>query len=283
MDNLRLAVVMVQSAVGQIEQNLAAVRYWTHRARQAKARLVCFPEMVLTGYSTRGSLAGCALPPDGAIAAELEQMAAQEAITILVGAAEPALEDRVYAAHWVVHPGMPIAVYRKTHIAPPEAETFVPGNRVPVFDSGDLRFGIQLCYDAHFPELSAHMASQGADILFFPHASPRGTPEEKLNSWMRHLTARAFDNGVFVVACNQAGENGEGLFFPGTAVIIGPLGDVLAQDTSGEEGLLLTDLEASRLAHVRGHRMRHFLPYRRPRLYRRLLSDQCDQRSDFEK
>ena len=95
---------------------------------------------------------------------------------------------------------------------------------------------------------------------------------------MRHLTARAFDNSVYVVACNQVGDNGVGLAFPGTALVISPSGDVLAQDTSGREGLLVVDLEAGLLEHVRGHRMRHFFPNRRPDLYRRLLQQQCEGR-----
>jgi predicted amidohydrolase len=268
---IRIAAVMLQAPVGRVDDNLAAVVAWTRRARQAGARLVCFPEMVLTGYSTRGSLADYVMSSDGPVADILQQLAEREAITILVGTAESATAGRAYAAHWVVRPRAPIAVYRKTHIAPPEAQALVPGDGVPIFKDGAMRFGIQLCYDAHFPELSAHMACQGADVIFFPHASPRGTPAEKLRSWMRHLTARAFDNGVFVVACNQAGENGEGLSFPAVAVVIGPSGDVLAQDTSGGEGLLVADLDPSRLDHVRGHRMRHFLPNRRPGLYRRLL------------
>lgn len=271
METIRIAAVMLQTPVGRLEDNLAAVVTWTRRARQAGAGLVCFPEMTLTGYSTRGSLADYGMSSDGPVADILQQLAEREAITILVGTAESASGGRAYAAHWVVRAGAPIAVYRKTHIAPPEARALVPGDRVPVFTVGATRFGIQLCYDAHFPELSAHMACQGADVIFFPHASPRGTPAAKLQSWMRHLTARAFDNGVFVVACNQAGENGEGLSFPAVAVVIGPSGDVLAQDIAGGEGLLVADLDASRLDHVRSHRMRYFLPNRRPDLYRRLL------------
>jgi len=110
-------------------------------------------------------------------------------------------------------------------------------------------------------------ALMGADIIFMPHASPRGTPEEKFNSWMRHLPARAYDNSLFVVACNQAGSNGRGLKFPGLAVIIGPHGQVVERSISGREGLLVADLEASDLDNVRGHPMRYFLPNRRPELY----------------
>ncbi len=65
------------------------------------------------------------------------------------------------------------------------------------------------------------MAVKGAEILFLPHASPRGLAIDKHRSWMRHLTARAFDNSVFVVACNQTGYNGKGLTFPGNAVVLG--------------------------------------------------------------
>jgi N-carbamoylputrescine amidase len=274
MQTIRIAAAMLQTPVGRPEDNLDAVLTWTRRAREAGAGLVCFPEMTLTGYSNRGTLAPYAMRPDGPTAGILCRLAEQEAMTLLVGTAEPGPDGRLFAAHWVVRPGAPIAVYRKTHIAPPEARILAPGNHVPVFEEARCRFGIQLCYDAHFPELSAHMAFLGADVLFFPHASPRGTPDDKLASWMRHLTARAFDNSVFVVACNQAGDNGEGLSFPGTAVVIGPSGDLLAQDTSGEEGLLVADLEAGLMAHVRGHRMRHFFPNRRPGLYRRLLEQE---------
>lgn len=280
MQTLRIAAVMLHAPLGRPEQNLAAVTDWTRRARRAGARLVCFPELTLTGYTTRKSLVRHALRPDGPQAAALGRLAAREGVTLLVGAAEPGPEGRLYAAHWVVGPDGPLSVYRKTHIAPPETDLLAAGHQVPLFEAEGLRFGIQLCYDAHFPELSAHMACQGADVIFFPHASPHGTPDAKCQSWMRHLTARAFDNSVFVVACNQVGDNGAGLSFPGIALVIGPSGDVLARDTSGQEGLLVVDLEAERLEHVRGHRMRHFFPNRRPGLYRRLLQEQCEGASD---
>jgi len=280
MQDIRIAAAMLQTPVGRVEDNWTAITLWARRARQAGAHLVCFPEMTLTGYSTRRQPPNWGVSCDGAMAQALEQLAQQESMTLLVGAAEPASDNRIFAAHWVARPGEPLGVYRKTHIAPPEVGVFAPGADAPVFGDDAVRFGIQLCYDTHFPELSAHMACQGADILFFPHASPRGTPQEKLQSWLRHLTARAFDNGVFVVACNQAGKNGEGLSFPATAVVIDPSGDVLAQDTSGEEGLLVVDLDAARLDHVRRHRMRYFLPNRRPDLYRKLLNDQVGAGSE---
>jgi N-carbamoylputrescine amidase len=124
------------------------------------------------------------------------------------------------------------------------------------------------------------LALKGAEIIFCLHASPRGKPEQKHRSWLRHLTARAYDNGVFVVACNQTGANGDGLEFPGIgdglefpgiALVLNPSGEVIAEHVSGEEGVLFADLRAADLAHVRENRMRFFLPNRRPALYKGLI------------
>ena len=141
---------------------------------------------------------------------------------------------------------------------------------MPVFGINEGVFGIELCYDTHFPELSTLLALKGADILFCLHASPRGTPSEKKRSWLRHLTARAFDNGLFVVACNQTGTNEDGLAFPGLALALNPSGEVIAERVGGDEGVLFADLKAADLAHVRENKMRFFLPNRQPQLYEAL-------------
>ena len=137
-----------------------------------------------------------------------------------------------------------------------------------VFHWSGVRFGIQLCYDAHFPELSTQMAETDADIIFIPHASPRGRAADKHQSWKRHLPARAFDNGLFVVASNQRGTNENGLVFPGNAVAFSPSGEIIKSRLSGNAAMLVADLTAEQLQHVRSHRMRYFLPNRRPGLYR---------------
>ncbi len=113
------------------------------------------------------------------------------------------------------------------------------------------------------------MAVDGADIIFMPHASPRGSSEEKYNSWIRHLRARAFDNSVFIVACNQTGENNAGLSFPGLSIIIDPSGEIIGTYKDINEGVLVVELKNKILEDVRNHKMRYFLPNRRPELYKK--------------
>lgn len=267
MNNVRIAAITCQSPVGEIDRNLSETIAWTKKASQAGADLVCFPELNITGYCNRPEMADIAQPFPGHVSVELSRLAETENIIVLAGMAQFNAHGLPFASHVVFLPNGKTGIYHKVHIAPPEKSTFTPGNSIPVFHAGGMTFGIQLCFDAHFPELSAVMTGKGAEVLFFPHASPRGNAEEKHSSWLRHLTARAFDNSVFVVACNQIGENCNGLVFPGNAMVIGPSGEVLAKDTQPDASMLLVDLKAADLEAVRAHPMRHFFPHRRPDLY----------------
>jgi N-carbamoylputrescine amidase len=267
MKDIRIAAVIFNSAAGQVEHNLARMLPWIKKAKKEGADLICFPELNITGYSTKPEIKDCTESLPGPVSERLVQMANDNQIVILAGLAEKDEKGRIFASHLVVTPNKISGIYRKIHIAPPERSIFSPGNAVSLFEVEGIRLGIQLCYDVHFPELSTRMALDGADVIFMPHASPRGTPREKFDSWLRHLTARAFDNSVFIVACNQNGDNLKGLQFPGVAVVIDPSGDVLKDNVSGQEAMIVADLKADVLAAVRGHRMRYFLPNRRPELY----------------
>jgi N-carbamoylputrescine amidase len=274
-NDIRVAAVVCRCPVGQVAHNLERTRYWTIQARKKKADLVIFPEMNLTGYSHRREIAEHAIAATGPEIDWLARLAADHEIALLVGFAEMAEDGRLYASHMAITPGGRTGVYRKVHLAPPEVNHFSPGERLPVFHWSGIRFGIQLCYDAHFPELSTRMAEAAADMIFIPHASPRGQAADKHQSWMRHLPARAFDNGLFVVACNQTGDNQNGLVFPGNAVIFSPSGEIIETRLSGNSGMLVADLKADRIRHVRNHRMRYFFPNQRPGLYLRkpILTD----------
>lgn len=269
MNTLRIAAAVICAPIGETESNLAKVIHWTKIARERRARLICFPEMTLTGYCHTPEVAEFAESIPGPTTALLTDLSKSEEITILAGLAEKDSAGKLYIVHLAAHPNGSFEVFRKLHLAPPEQAVFSSGDDIPLFEVDGTLFGIQLCYDAHFPELMTRMALGGADVIFIPHASPsRGmTARDKHQSWLRHLPARAYDNGLFIVACNQSGDNGNGLQFPGNALVIDPSGNILDKKLDDSEGLLVVDLEASALEHVRGHRMRYFLPNRRPELY----------------
>ncbi|GBC63986.1 nitrilase [Desulfonema ishimotonii] len=274
MKDIRIAAAISRSGAGDVCGNFEKMTQMVRWARQAGADLICFPEMNLTGYSSASEISAVAETVPGPISQDLLRLAETEKIAVLAGMAEKDTDsDRLFITHLAALPQGGLHVYRKLHIAPPEQGTFSAGNTVPLVEFQGLKFGIQLCYDAHFPELSTLMAQKGADLILIPHASPRGTPAEKYRSWLRHLPARAFDNSLFVVACNQTGETRKGLHFPGIALALDPSGNVIAKDLSDREGMVIADLKADALDRVRNHKMRFFLPNRRPRLYEREQQD----------
>ena len=267
MQDTRIAAITCPAPVGEIEQNIAMTVQWSRKAKKAGANLVCFPELNITGYCNRPLISELALPIPGPITDQLSRWACRENIDILAGMAEHNPEGLPFASHCHFTAHGQVNVYRKVHTAPPERKCYSPGSEIPIFQSKGITFGIQLCYDAHFPELSAAMTAKGAEVIFMPHASPRGSAEEKHRSWLRHLTARAFDNSVYVVACNQIGTNCNGLEFPGNAMVIAPSGEVIAKDIQPDVSMTIVDLKADELQAVRNHPMRHFFPHRRPDVY----------------
>ncbi|MBW1785182.1 MAG: hypothetical protein JRK53_00975 [Deltaproteobacteria bacterium] len=271
MDDLNIAAVCMRAEPGRIEQNLERIRNSAMKAAAAGADVVCFPELSVTGYAVNDPEELCSGREPGELTAQLQDMAKAAGVALIAGLVETSVGRKPYITQVLVCPDGLVGRHRKTHLSPLERNVFSAGEDIGVFSYGNTTFGIQLCYEAHFPEISTVMALKGAELVFIPHASPRGDGEEKLGSWMRHLTARAFDNGMFVVAANQVGETTRGLSFPGVIVVLGPDGRKLAGYTGQKERILYARLRADELQAVRSHRMRYFIPGRRPELYRRIV------------
>jgi predicted amidohydrolase len=275
MKDVKVAVVCMQSHFGCIDKNIARMESFAQEAASEGARMVCFPELSVTGYTVRENPHVYAEPIPGPTSSRIGEIAHRNGLVIMAGMLERGRGDKPLISHVVAGPDGIMGVYRKTHLSPKERKIYQPARTIRTFTYEHVCFGIQLCYEAHFPELSTAMSLQGVEIIFFPHASPSGRPEEKRKSWLRHLPARAFDNGVFVVASNQVGENGAGLIFPGVIMVLDPAGRSLCRYTGRDEKMIIAELKKKDLEKVRGHDMRYFLQYRRPELYGAL----CQSRS----
>ena len=270
-DDLKVAAVCMNAEPGEIETNLDRIRMFVDKASSEGADIICFPELCVTGYTLKAPNDVYKSFPYRKVMERLTHMAKEAGLALISGLIDISAGIQPSIAQVVIGPEGLIGVYKKTHLSYPEKDIYEAGQENRAFSYGNTTFGIQICYETHFPEISTTMALMGAELLFIPHASPRGDPEEKLTSWMRTLPARAFDNGLFVVACNQVGETGEGFSFPGVAVILGPDGRILAKYIGWEEGVVFAELKAEMLKEIREHRMKYFLNNRRPELYKKIV------------
>ncbi len=267
MGDLRIAAVCMHSKPGDLDGNLQKTENFVGKASRQGADVVCFPELSLTGYSLSNLERLCSPQRGEECILRITEMARIHGVVILAGLIDWTEGRMPCISQIVAGPGGLLGMHRKTHLSPSEQDVYRPGSEIGVFPSNDLRFGIQLCYEAHFPEISTLMALQGSRVIFIPHASPRGEPGEKRESWLRHLPARAFDNALYIVACNQVGITDLGFSFPGVAMVLSPAGRLVAEYTGNAENVLMADLKMEGLEAIRDHKMRYFLPHRRPELY----------------
>ena len=264
----------MRSEPGEVEENLKKIEEFCVKAASQGANIVCFPELSITGYLLKDPVKGLGGFSFDYIVDVLIQIAKKTENIIIAGLVEPESNaSNPYITQVIVDEQGILGKYRKTHLSPMEKDVYSPGDDIPVFSAGQLSLGIELCYDVHFPEISTIMALKGAEVIFIPHASPRGSPKEKFDSWIRHLRARAFDNGLFIVAYNQVGTTRSNFNFPGVAIAIGPDGGIIDCLLTEEENIMSIAIDKKQLYLVRTNVMRYFLPHRRPERYRPIIQN----------
>ncbi|MDD2626736.1 MAG: hypothetical protein PHI87_04210 [Candidatus Methanomethylophilus sp.] len=275
MRDCRIACVPLPCTAGDIAGNLRRLEAAVMAAADRDSDLVLLPEACLTGYATDMDLPAVTL--DGPEVRQVCRIGQDCGVTVAAGTAEKA-DGGVYLTQFLAEDGAVIGSYRKTHLGEREQKVFRAGGRLNVIGSKFGKIGFQLCWEAHFPEITRCLALQGADLVLIPTASGLA-PARRAEVWNRILPARADDNTVFVAAVNQCGDNGRGLVLGGGATVFDPRGGLLAADYRGQA--VVADLKAARLAELRQHgyasmKNVYYLPRRRPELYGPLVAAKKD-------
>ncbi len=267
MDSIRIAMVSCAAPFGAVDDNIDTMVRYLDLPGTRGADIVCFPECSLTGYSLTADMKDLAEEVPGPLTAQLGRICAGRGSTVIAGLIERA-GGTFFITQVTIGPGGLIGAYRKMHLSPGEQRLFTAGSSAPLLSYRGFSFGIGLCFDAHFPELAGLYALAGADIIFYPHASPPPeTAEEKISRWLRYLPARAYDNGLYVSACNQSGDNGRGMVFRGASLVLDPKGAVLESSVGDGGAIAAADVSRDVIARVRSSSMGHFLKERRPDAY----------------
>ncbi len=272
MQDVRIAMVQMTCRIGEAEGNIARMEEFLNDAAAGRVDLVCFPELSIQGYTAGDPAASTPEPIPGPSTEALSEIGRRLGITFLAGLLERDVSGIVYNTQVIFGPQGIVGSYRKTHVPTKEIGTWSCGSDMPAFEHPKARYGIQICYDAHFPEVSTILAERGAEILFLPHASGVGTSAaDKKAAWLRFLPARACDNTVYVAVCNQVGDNGAGKIFSGVSFICNPRGRIIAESSTPGEEMVVADLKAADLANARAVSDGFFRHFRRPEIYDRQL------------
>jgi predicted amidohydrolase len=224
MQETRITLASLKSLLVDPWRNVERVREVCEVAAEENARMLFLPELMLTGHAGHPKMAENAEPvPDGPLCREMLSLSSKHGICICVGLAEL---DRqiVYNSMIVVDRGEYLGLQRKVHLSNDEYLSFGAGERMAIFDIGDVRFGMIICYDNHFPELALALAMAGVDLILAPHAARTGVwpdpvtaefaaekVKQQQDGWEKVHRARAYDHNVYVLLNNAVGSSMDGL------------------------------------------------------------------------
>lgn len=216
---------------------------------QVGADLVVLPELWVPGAFGYSGYDESASPLPGPAVSAIAEAARDIKAHVVAGTF---IEDDEGARHntaVLLSPqGEILHTYRKVHLFgfdSGEAKTLVAGDDVTVGSIDGVRFGMTTCYDLRFPELYRLFVDQGAELLIIP----TGWPTRRLAHWQVLTRARAIENQVFLIGCNQVGTQ-EGVELAGHSVVIDPWGAVLAEAGGGEE-VLSVDIDLALVTKTR--------------------------------
>ena len=260
---LRIALAQVNATVGDLDGNAELIVEWTRRAAARGARVVVFPEMMLTGYpvedlALRASFVEASIATLRDVAARLgaEGLGGIAVVTgYLDRRADLAPRTGLPAgapldAAALLHGGRVIITSAKHHLPNygvfDEFRYFVPGNTLPVFrlstENGEnVEIAIAICEDLWQDGGPVAVCRRaGAGLLLVPNASPyeRGKDDVRLDLVVR----RAREANAALAYANMVGGQDE-LIFDGDSILVAADGALLARGPQFEEALVVADLD----------------------------------------
>ena len=260
---MKVVLAQFAPALGDVERNLETHLDLIDRARRAKADLVVFPELSLTGYTLKDLAADVALNPasDRRFRRIVER---SRGLSVVLGFMEesPAARGLFYNAAAFVSGGRLLHVHRKVYLPTnglfEEAKFFAPGRDFRVFPTPFGKVGLLICRDFLHYGSSYVLYSGGADMIITISAAPgRGVAGaddgfETSRMWELMGEAVSYFSTAFVVYANRVGLE-DGVSFAGGSFIYGPSGRLLARAAYLDPEFLVhrLDLTAVREARAR--------------------------------
>jgi predicted amidohydrolase len=269
----KIAAVQMDCRFADIAANRKAIRAKLREAAEQGAKLVVFPECILTGYGFDS--AEEAWPFAEKLPGESSEIIAKDCRELNIWCVYGMLEcggDRFFNSCALIGPNGFVASYRKIHLPILGVDRFTtPGDRPfavhDVGDSGGLKIGINICYDGSFPESSRVLTLQGADLIVLPTNWPTGAKGAVLPITL----ARAIENHVYYMGVNRIGEE-RGFRYIGSSRIVDFNGQLMASSPGDEETILYAEIDPQKardkqVVIVPGKYEVNRVGHRRPEMY----------------
>ncbi len=226
----------MQNNIAQMRSRLDVLMHlypWT--------QMVVFSELAPHGPSLAS-----AQPAGGPDEQAFQEMARRHKVWLLPGSMFEKREGKIYNTTPVIDPeGEIVARYSKMFPFAPYEDGTAPGAEFCVFEVPEVgRFGMAICYDIWFPELSRTLTAMGAEVILNPALAH--FMDRYADLAIAQATGAMFQSYVFHI-------NGLGVGGNGQSVIVDPAGRVLHQAEAHEAFMPVEiDLDIVRRQRERG-------------------------------
>ncbi len=254
MRSIRIALAQINPIVGDFDYNVGKILEYIRRAEEFQADIVCFPELVLTGYPPEDLLLKPQFVEDNLAALErIVRETKDLGCVSIIGYVDA--EDDIYNAAAVIRRGEVRGKYRKMFLPNysvfDEERYFQAGKEPNLFVLGDVRIGVNICEDIWYPDGPGLVqALNGADVLVNISSSPYHAGKREFRKIM--LSTRASDYATYLAYVNIVGGQDE-LVFDGGSMVFDCEGRLIAQAKIFEEDLLFVDLNLEAVLRKRLH------------------------------
>ncbi len=209
--------------VGQWEENLRGIANWSQKAAAKDCDLVLFPELAITGYTSKKELvAKTAQTVPGPATDKLLEMAKANDLAISAGITEKA-KGKYHITQVTALPDGNLHVYRKRFGGEPN---FTWGEPVEPFSFRGLKIGVVICMDARIYELYREYAYAGTNLILKPNSAWQGPwldgdPETAKRAEADRKVMEvgwesdsyfAATNGMAMICCNTVGDTGNSVY-----------------------------------------------------------------------
>ncbi|WOO41128.1 carbon-nitrogen hydrolase family protein [Rubellicoccus peritrichatus] len=242
---VKLAVIQLNANPGQPEENRDKAIRFAQQALDQGAEIILFHEEVIVGYTP--NLRDLAEPVDGPTTQAFQKLLQDKDSLIIYGLTERDGENYYISAPVVSATGV-IANYRKTHLwwdaegLRHEPTYYSPGNELVVFEYKNYKYGIMICYDGDFPEMTRAYANLDCSaILWMNNRESRGHSEVKDLSYR---------NSMIIAASCCCGKDEKGNFNSGGSNITYADGSLLAELWK-QEGIVIADVNVEEALSMR--------------------------------
>lgn len=276
---MRLKIALLQLApAGDLQSAVRKGEEYCQIAKDGGADVALFPELYSCGYNI------AYLPPEkwwplaqgGDFEESFSRLAARLEMAIgitYLSAGKGGAENKFTLFDMC---GARVLDYVKVHTCDFAPErSLARGGDFPVCTlktaAGEVKVGAMICFDREFPESARILMLRGAELILVPNACPMDINR------LAQLRARAFENMTAIATCNYpcgTGPcNGNSTVFDGMA--FKDEGDMCVLRAPEEEGVYFAEVDLNALrAYRREETMGN--AYRRPSLYKDLLSEEVD-------